>query len=223
MRVVTGPAAPTIAPRHATPLPIAVPPVYGTVMHEEALRYDRMVERALRGVVRQALEQVAASGLPGDHHFYITFSTTYPDVEIPGYLRAKYADEMTIVIQYQFYGLEVFLDRFEVTLSFNNRRERLSIPFNAVSTFADPSVNFALQFQPLMSDLEDDEADSDVDEEAPPPSRRGLPALAPVRSDQDPSPRDNTGDAGRDDDDQAHGDKNRSDNKVVPLDSFRKK
>jgi hypothetical protein len=108
-----------------------------------------MVETALRGVVRDALTQVGERGLPGNHHFYLTFRTGFPGVEIPTYLSSQYQNEMTIVLQYQFYGLEVHDDWFEVTLSFNNVHERLVIPFAAITTFADPSVNFALQFQPV--------------------------------------------------------------------------
>ncbi|MBP2230577.1 SspB family protein [Azospirillum agricola] len=118
-------------------------------MPKEQLRYDRMVETALRGVVRDALTDVAERGLPGNHHFYLTFRTGYPGIDIPDYLTAQYPNEMTIVLQFQYYGLEVHDDHFEVTLSFNNVHERLVIPFAAITTFADPSVNFALQFQPL--------------------------------------------------------------------------
>ncbi len=111
------------------------------------LRYDQMIEEALRGVVRRALRSVAESGLPGSHHFYITFKTTAPGVELAQRLRDKYPDEMTIVLQYQFWGLEVAANRFAVTLSFNDVPERLVIPFAAVSAFADPAAKFGLQFQ----------------------------------------------------------------------------
>lgn len=122
---------------------------------EETLRYDKMVEQALRGVVRQAVEEVIEySGLPGDHHFYITFMTDYPGVKIPDYLRERYPGEMTIVLQYQFHDLDVNRERMQVTLSFNNVPERLEIPLAAITIFADPSVNFALQFQPLSDDGE---------------------------------------------------------------------
>ncbi len=124
-------------------------------MAKEQLRYDKMVETALRGVVRDALRQAADRGLPANHHFYITFRTQYPGVDIPDYLAAQYTNEMTIVIQYQYYGLEVDNDRFTVTLSFNNTHERLEIPLAAISTFADPSVNFALQFQPVPPPVAD--------------------------------------------------------------------
>ncbi|HEY8964120.1 MAG TPA: ClpXP protease specificity-enhancing factor SspB [Alphaproteobacteria bacterium] len=116
---------------------------------DEILRYDRMVERALRGVVRDAVNEVIADGLSGDHHFYITFLTDHPGVKIPDYLRERYPGEMTIVLQYQFYDLEVDEKMMAVTLSFNNVPERLEIPLPAITIFADPSVNFALQFQPL--------------------------------------------------------------------------
>lgn len=122
---------------------------------DDAFRYDKMVERALRGVVRQALQEVVDDGLTDDHHFYITFFTDHPGVKLPGYLKDRYPGEMTIVLQHQFYDLEVNDERFTVMLSFNNVPERLTIPLSAVTIFADPSVNFALQFQPLSE--EDDE------------------------------------------------------------------
>lgn len=129
--------------------------------NQDVLRYDRMVEGALRGVVRQAIQEVMRDGLPGDHHFYITFMTDYPGVQIPDYLRERYPGEMTIVLQYQFYDLMVDTEKMGVTLSFNNVPEKLSIPLAAISIFADPSVNFALQFQPLS---EGDGPDFDPDD-----------------------------------------------------------
>lgn len=116
-------------------------------MSEDQLRYDRFVERALRHVVRETLEQVARHGLPGEHHLYITFKSEHPDVVMPDSLRAVYPEEMTIVLQYQFWDLLIEEDQFLVTLSFNDARERITVPFAAISAFADPSVNFALQFQ----------------------------------------------------------------------------
>lgn len=131
-------------------------------MPKEPLRYEKMVESALRGVVRDALKEVEDAGLPGNHHFYLTFRTGFPGVEVPSYLSEQYPNEMTIVLQYQYYGLEVHHDHFAVTLSFHNKHERLVVPFAAITTFADPSVNFALQFQPLN-------AEEEVDLEALPP------------------------------------------------------
>ena len=124
---------------------------------DDAFRYDKMVEKALRGVVRQALDEVIKDGLADDHHFYITFFTEHPGVKIPAYLKDRYPGEMTIVLQHQFYDLEADDEKFTVMLSFNNIPERLQIPLAAITIFADPSVNFALQFQPLS---EEEEADT---------------------------------------------------------------
>ena len=116
-------------------------------MSQDLLKYELIVQDALRGVVREVLTRVSREGMPGDHHFYITFRTRHPGVNIPQRLRETYPDEMTIVLQHQFFGLELKDDAFEVTLSFNRSLERLHVPFQAVSAFVDPSVNFGLQFQ----------------------------------------------------------------------------
>ncbi len=129
---------------------------------DDTLRYDVMVETALRHVVADTLRVVAERGLPGAHHFYISFFTEYPGVQIPQHLHEQYPKEMTIVLQYQYYGLVINDDTFSVTLSFNNIKERLVIPFAAITTFADPSVSFALQFQTIDGD-EDEEEDEDDD------------------------------------------------------------
>jgi uncharacterized protein len=116
--------------------------------------YDRMVAQALKGVMRDSLAEVAEKGFLGEQHFYITFRTTAPGVMIADVLRAQYAEQMTVVLQHQFYNLDVSDDHFEVTLSFNKKLERLSIPFDAVVSFADPSVSFGLQFQAIAADEE---------------------------------------------------------------------
>ena len=131
-------------------------------MSESDVRYDVLVESALRGVVRQILDNVGEDGLSGEQHFYVTFRTGDEGVEVPEYLRKRYPAEMTIVLQYQFYGLEVNDAQFAVTLTFNNVPERLVIPFEAITVFADPSVNFALQFQGLDQDGEDEDDDRDA-------------------------------------------------------------
>jgi hypothetical protein len=119
---------------------------------KDIFRYDKMVETALRGVVKEALAKTAKTGLPGSHHFYITFRTEADEVELPDYLRAKYPGEMTIVLEHQFWDLEVDDRHFSVTLSFANRPERISIPLAAITAFADPSVKFGLQFQDSSAD-----------------------------------------------------------------------
>lgn len=105
-----------------------------------------MTQDALRGVVRSVLNQIAKSGLPGDHHLYIAFETRARGVSVSDRLKDQYPEEMTIVLQHQFWDLEVSQERFEVKLSFNNIPERLVIPFTAVKAFYDPSVQFGLQF-----------------------------------------------------------------------------
>lgn len=132
------------------------------------LRYDRMVETALRDVVLQALREVTRSGLPGDHHFYLTFATAHPGVDIPKTLTAQYPEEMTIVLQHQYYDLEVTDETLGVTLSFNNIPERLTVPLAAITTFADPSVNFVLQFQPIADPAEQRAKPAEGPQEAAP-------------------------------------------------------
>ena len=110
--------------------------------------YGTMVEKALRGVVRDALLEAAEHGFEGNHHFYISFATDCPGVVVPDHLRQRFDGVMTIVLQHQFWGLEVSEDGFEVTLSFNKVHERLQIPLAAVTDFHDPSVPFGLRFGP---------------------------------------------------------------------------
>jgi hypothetical protein len=117
-------------------------------MAKDFMNYNGLVQDALRGVVRHALARVARQGLPGNHHLYIAFRTGHAGVDIPVYLRERYPDEMTIVLQHQFWGLVVRETDFEVQLSFNKTPEKLTIPFAALTGFFDPSVQFGLQFQP---------------------------------------------------------------------------
>lgn len=113
---------------------------------ESLIDYDGEVQNALRGVVRSVLKTVEEEGLPGDHHFYIAFRTGSPGVHLPAYLVSRFPEEMTIVLQHEYWGLKVFDDYFEVGLNFNQKPELLTIPFDAVAGFVDPSVQFALQF-----------------------------------------------------------------------------
>ena len=118
-------------------------------MTTDSLSYDKWIEDAMRGVVLRSLAFVAAEGLPGEHHFYITFRTRAEGVEVADFLRAQHPDEMTIVLQNQFSDLEVGEDLFSVSLKFNGRETRLRIPFAAVTAFVDPSVNFGLQLKTM--------------------------------------------------------------------------
>lgn len=118
----------------------------GGGMPTDHMRYDVMAREALRGVVKNALKRVAREGLPGQHHFYITFATHAPGVDIDAELLAKYPDEMTIVLEHQFWELQAMDDAFEVTLKFGGAPKYLRVPYAAVTRFHDPSVGFALQF-----------------------------------------------------------------------------
>lgn len=116
-------------------------------MEPELLHYEKIVEDALRSVVRTALEQVSTFGLPEGHSLYITFLTSGAGVNIPNRLTEIYPDEMTIVLEHQFWNLTVEEEWFSVELSFNRRQERLEVPFSQVTSFADPSVPFGLKFE----------------------------------------------------------------------------
>lgn len=115
-------------------------------MTDSIIQYDEMVQSALIGVVKDILIDTAENGLPGDHHFYITFQTTHPDVKIPDYLKERYEEDMTIVLQNQFWDLSVSENYFEIALSFNRNKEHLLIPFDSLLGFFDPSVDFGLHF-----------------------------------------------------------------------------
>lgn len=143
---------------------------------KDLLRYDKMVEAALRGVVREVLARTAASGLPGAHHFYITFRTRHPGSVVPDYLVAEYPDEMTIVLEHQFWDLEVEEEKFSILLSFKNKAERLTIPFDSITAFADPAVKFALQFQPQA---EETPAERETPGPASAPAQPAKTAAAP--------------------------------------------
>ena len=121
---------------------------------DSLIPYQQMMERALRGLVREALDLASGEGLPGNHHFYISFRTQAAGVDMPAHLRARYPDEMTIVLQHQFWGLETDEAGFSVTLSFGGRSERLRIPFEALTAFMDPAVEFGLQLRRLEAGAE---------------------------------------------------------------------
>jgi hypothetical protein len=121
---------------------------YAMTQKDSQIFYDDIVQDVLRQVLPRVLAPIAKQGLPGTHHFYIAFKTAYPGVRIPAWLKERYPDEMTIVIQHRFWDLKVDEAGFEIGLSFNQRPEKLAIPYAAVVGFVDPSVNFALQFAP---------------------------------------------------------------------------
>lgn len=125
---------------------------------EDHIGYQHLIQDALRSVVRRALEIVAESGLPGQHHFYLSFRTDYPGVEVPQHLREQYPEETTIVLQHQFRDLRVDPDAFSVVLYFRQVPGQLVIPFAALTSFVDPSMNLALQFEPRQPETEQESA-----------------------------------------------------------------
>ncbi|MBZ9670441.1 SspB family protein [Mesorhizobium sp. ES1-3] len=125
-------------------------------MADDHIRYDILAQEALRGVMRKVLAEVARTGLPGNHHFFITFLTGAPGVRVSSRLRERYPEQMTIVIQFQYWDLKVTDTGFEVGLSFSDVPEKLEIPFSAVRGFYDPSVNFELEFD-VKTDVQPDE------------------------------------------------------------------
>ena len=133
--------------------------------------YGNLMHRAMRGLIQQVLGDVSRDGLPGDHHFFITFDTMHPDVEIADWLSDRYPDEMTIVLQHWFDGLNVTDEGFSVTLNFGDQPEPLYIPYDAIRTFVDPSVEFGLRFESQDEDDEDEAPMSELvepdEDEAP--------------------------------------------------------
>ncbi|MGE0718779.1 MAG: SspB family protein [Alphaproteobacteria bacterium] len=171
-------------------------------MAKDLMNYPAMMDAALRSVVRQSLERAAERGLPGAHHFYISFRTDDPGVTMPEYLREKYPEEITIVLQHQFWGLEIEPERFSVTLSFRDIHERLVVPFAALTGFADPSVSFGLQFEARK-----DAASGAKPGEATPPKAVALPLPVPAAPEPDAAEKQPPARTGE----------------VVALDAFRKK
>jgi hypothetical protein len=127
------------------------------------------MHRAMRGLIQEVLTDVAAQGLPGNHHFFVTFDTTHPDAQLADWLRERYPAEMTVVLQHWFDGLEVDDEGFSITLNFGDSPESLRIPFDSIQTFVDPSVEFGLRFE-----TQDDSAEDE--DHAPVP----MPAQAPI-------------------------------------------
>ena len=183
-------------------------------MPVDHIRYDILAQQALRGVVRTVLADVAKNGLPGEHHFKITFATAAPGVRLSDRMRSQYPETMTIILQHQFWDLAVGEEAFEVGLSFGGIAELLAVPFDAITAFFDPAVQFGFQFETL----EGEAADRAAAEKAPatPASvphgpgqgakPEALPAPAAAASSKEPAPGDDGGGA-----------------EVVRLDRFRKK
>jgi hypothetical protein len=187
-------------------------------MADDEIRYDLLTQEALRGVIRKVLSLVQRSGLPGQHHLYVAFDTGADGVVISKRLKDQYPEEMTIVLQYQFWDLQVTSDRFDVKLSFGSVPERLVVPFEAVKAFYDPSVQFGLQFgrpgaandamrqnlPAALPDLAGDGGDEPIAQRAARSEPAPLPAPKPARDARPPDIAEHAAN-------------------VVPLDRFRKK
>jgi hypothetical protein len=172
-------------------------------MATDHIRYDVLARDALRGVLRKVLTDAASHGLPGEHHFFITFVSKAEGVRISPRLLAQYPEEMTIILQHQFWDLTVLEDRFEVGLSFGGIPERLIVPFSAIKSFLDPSVKFGLQFD--TSDVAEVAGENLPTSPAPSAVAVPAPATEPAETAEEPTP-PNQGGA-----------------EVVRLDRFRKK
>jgi len=131
----------------------------------DTLDYGSLMHRAMRGLIFNVLEQVRDHGLPGNHHFFITFDTTHPDVQLADWLKDRYPAEMTVVIQHWFDNLVVREDGFSITLNFGDQPEPIQIPFDAIQTFVDPSVEFGLRFE--NQDMDEIEVEAEADEAEP--------------------------------------------------------
>ena len=128
-----------------------------------SIDYGNLMHRAMRSLIQSVLTDVSENGLPGAHHFFITFNTHHPDAELADWLRERYPDEMTIVIQHWFENLTVDDEGFAITLNFGNAPEPLYIPFDAITTFVDPSVEFGLRFETQETDDEDDDEIAEIE------------------------------------------------------------
>ncbi|MFG1372574.1 ClpXP protease specificity-enhancing factor SspB [Xanthobacter oligotrophicus] len=197
-------------------------------MSVDHIRYDLLAQEALRSVVRRVLQDVAKTGLPGEHHFYISFDTRAPGVRLSPRMLEKYPEEMTIVLQHQFWDLIVTDTTFEVGLSFGGIPERLLVPFSALKGFFDPSVKFGLQFELAANESEAEESDDSPFEaprsaNAPAPLKpaRGA-ASEPVLASAVPTAASQTAATGQDAGPDA-GERPASGAQVVQLDVFRNK
>jgi hypothetical protein len=179
-------------------------------MATDHIRYDVLARDALRGVLRRVLTDAAEHGLPGEHHFFITFLSTADGVKLSPRLLAQYPEEMTIILQHQFWDLVVSEDRFEVGLSFGGIPERLVVPFAAIKSFLDPSVQFGLQFEPSDAAAETPSANLPA---APAVSALTVPAPAAAAEGKDEGQDDSKGESA----------KPSEGAEVVRLDRFRKK
>ncbi len=179
-------------------------------MATDLIRYDLLVQDALRSVVRKVLADTARNGLVGEHHFNIAFKTQAPGVVAPPVVRQRFPDEMSIILQHEFWDLVVTQDTFEVSLNFSRKPERLIVPFDAITGFTDPSVPFGFKLEPRVSEAP---TNAPAPQEAAPVPAKPAPAKAPKQpaaAPKSPQTADNSAEAA-------------GEAKVVSIDAFRKK
>jgi hypothetical protein len=186
-------------------------------MADDHIRYDILAQEALRGVMRKVLSEVARTGLPGNHHFFITFLTGAPGVRISSRLKERYPEQMTIVLQFQYWDMKVTDTGFEVGLSFSDIPEKLEIPFSAVRGFYDPSVNFELEFDVKAPAEEEEEEESENVEPIETPQSIKPRKAAKPKSVETPPP------AGEENNGEETDKEPGKSADVVSLDAFRKK
>jgi uncharacterized protein len=184
-------------------------------MATDLIRYDLLVQDALRSVVRKVLADTARNGLVGDHHFNIAFKTQAPGVVAPAAVKQRFPDEMSIILQHEFWDLVVTPDAFEVSLNFSRKPERLTVPFDSITGFTDPSVPFGFKLEPRVSEPAASPAPTTAEKEATPaaakpapvkPAKPSQPASTPKSAQRAENPAEPAGEA-----------------KVVSIDAFRKK
>lgn len=177
----------------------------------DTIDYPGLIDGAMRGVVREALVHVDKFGLPGDHHFFISFQTNYPGVSISPQLKARYPEEITIVVQHQFWDLKIGKEKFSIMLSFNNIPEKLVVPYDALTAFADPSIKFGLQFHGKKPAANTAPASSDGEEQvACPVTGKSGHEKPPMAAFEEEAPSE-------------EGAKAANDEKVISLEAFRKR
>jgi hypothetical protein len=179
-------------------------------MGADLIRYDLLVQDALRSVVRKVLSDATRDGLRGEHHFNISFKTHAPGVVLPASIKQRYPDEMAIILQHEFWDLTVGADHFEVSLNFSRKPERISIPFDAITGFSDPSVPFGFKLEPRVAEAA---------QEAKPATPPAPKAAAASKKDQAPK----KDEAAKSAEKPAEEPDEAASHKVVSIDAFRKK
>ena len=177
--------------------------------HPDSIDYPHLIDTAMRNVVREALIHVNQFGLPGDHHFFISFQTNFPGVSISPQLKSRYPEEITIVVQHQFWDLKIARDHFSIMLSFNNIPEKLVVPFDALTAFADPSIKFGLQFHGKPTAATSGSAPVAEEPVACPATGRTGAEKPPMAAFEEEAPSEET--------------KAANDEKVISLEAFRKR